>query len=179
MKKFLINTITILYFIIAIVLTVFLLSYNEYKVTQIGNYMFIVSVDEEVDDVAQKGDLIVVKKERNKSKNIKKGDKIFFYTKQDEGMVISAANIIKKEQTFGAGGEYSYIVEGNIKISEKYIIGKATNAKTIPYLGTTLNILESKLAFLFLVVFPTFIIFLYEAYKVVMEVKYGAFEDME
>lgn len=179
MKRFLINTLTILYFIIAIVLTVFLLSYNEYKVTQIGDYMFIVSVDEEVDDIAQKGDLIILKREKNKAKNIKEGDKIFFYIKQEDAMVISAADIIKKEQTFGTRGEYTYIVEGDIKVSEKYIIGKADNAKAIPYLGTTLSILESKLAFLFLVVFPTFIIFLYEAYKVVMEIKYGAFEDME
>lgn len=175
MKKFLLNLITILYFIIAIFLTICLLSYNEYRVTEIGDYVFVLSVDEELEDISEKGDLIIVKKE--KSKNINKGDKVFFYIKQDNELIISAANITQKDQVFGGG--YSYIVEGDVRISDKHLIGKVDNSTKIPYLGTILQILESRLVFLFLIVFPTFIIFLYEGYKIVMEIKYGAFEDME
>ena len=92
-------------------------------------------------------------------------------------MAISEAKIVKTEEAFGGGT--TYVVEGNVRIAERYIIGKSDTAKKIRHLGTIINFLESKLVFLFVVVFPTFIIFLYEAYKVVMEVKYGAFEDME
>ena len=175
MKKILINTITILYFVIAITLTVLLLSYNEYKVSEIGNHVFALSLDDEIADVSNKGDLIIIKKE--KARNIKVGDRIFFYVKQDKNMAISEAKVVKTEEAFGGGT--TYVVEGNVRIAERYIIGKSDTAKKIHHLGTIINLLESKLVFLFVVVFPTFIIFLYEAYKVVMEVKYGAFEDME
>lgn len=175
MKKFLINTITILYFIMAITLTVLLLSYNEHRVSEIGNHVFALSLDEEIEDVSNKGDLIIIKKE--KAKNLKVGDKIFFYIKQDKEMVISEATITRTEEAFGGGT--TFVVEGNVRIAERYIIGKADSAKKIHHMGTIIGFLESKLVFLFVVVFPTFIIFLYEAYKVVMEVKYGAIEDME
>lgn len=175
MKKIIINTVTILYFIIAITLTILLLSYNEYRVSEIGNHVFALSLDEEIEDVSNKGDLIIIKKE--KAKNLKTGDKIFFYVKQDKEMVISQATVKNIEEAFGGGR--TYVVDGNVRIAERYIIGKADSAKKIHHLGTIIGFLESKLVFLFVIVFPTFIIFLYEAYKVVMEVKYGAFEDME
>lgn len=175
MTKFLLNLITIIYFIIAIILTICLLSYNEYRVTEIGDYVLVLSVDEELDDISQKGDLIIVKKASNKS--INKGDKVFFYTKQDNEVIISAANIVQKEQAFGSG--YNYLFEGDIRISDRHLIGKVEDSTKLHYLGTILKILESRLVFLFLIVFPTFIIFLYEGYKMIMEIKYGAFEDME
>lgn len=175
MKKFFVNLFIILYFIIAIILTVFLLSYNEYKVTEIGDYVFVLSVDEELEDISQKGDLIIVKKQSNKNINV--GDKVFFYTKEKNEVVICAADIVQKEQAFGSG--YNYLVEGDFRISDRHVIGKVENSTKIHYLGTILKILESRLVFLFLIVFPTFIVFLYEAYKVIMEIKYGAFEDME
>lgn len=175
MKKIIINIITILYFLMAITLTILLLSYNEYRVSEIGNHVIALSLDEEIEDVSNKGDLIIIKK--TKTKDLKTGDKIFFYVKQDKEMVISQASIIKVEEAFGGGK--TYLVDGRVRIAERYVIGKADTAKKIHHLGTIVGFLESKLVFLFVIVFPTFIIFLYEAYKVVMEVKYGAFEDME
>ena len=62
MKKVIINTITILYFLMAITLTILLLSYNEYKVSEIGNHVFALSLDDEIADVSNKGDLIIIKK---------------------------------------------------------------------------------------------------------------------
>ena len=175
MMKYVLNVISIVYFLIAIILTVCLLSYNEYRVTEIGKYVFILSVDEELEDISSKGDLIIVKKQSNKNINI--GDRVFFYTKQNNEVVISAAKVESKEQAFGNG--YNYVVEGDYRISDRHLIGKVDDCIKIPYLGTILKVLESRLVFLFLIVFPTFIIFLYEAYKVIIEIKYGAFEDME
>ena len=175
MMKFLVNLLTIIYFLIAIVLTVCLLSYNEYRVTQIGDYSLLLSIDEEIEDISKKGDLILVKKELNKNINI--GDRVFFYKRESNEIIISAAKIVQKEEAFGGG--FNYLVEGDYRISDKYIVGKVDPSTKVPYLGTILSILESRLVFLFLIVFPTFIIFLYELYKIVIEVKYGAFEDME
>ena len=59
--KYVLNVLSILYFIIAIVLTVCLLSYNEFRVTQIGDYSLLLSIDEELEDISKKGDLIIVK----------------------------------------------------------------------------------------------------------------------
>ena len=175
MKKVIFNFIAVAYFIVAIILTVCLLSYNEYKVTEIGDYVFVLSTDEELEDISKKGDLIIVKKESNKNINV--GDKVFFYTKENGAVIICAADVTLKEQAYGRG--YTYAVEGDYRLSDKHIIGKVDSSTKIPYLGTVLSILESRLVFLFLIVLPTFIIFLYEGYQLIIEMKYGAFENME
>lgn len=175
MKKFLCNFFVILYFIVAIMITVCLLSYNKYNITEIGNYSLVLSTDEELKDVANKGDLILV--EKVKAKNLNVGDKVFFYSIEENETVISAAKIISKEEN-GWGGT-SITVEGNYKLSAENIVGKVDGSKKVPCLGSVLEIMESRLVFLFLIVFPSFIAFIYELYRVVMEVKYGEFEDLE
>lgn len=173
--KIIFNFITIAYFIVAIILTVFLLSYNDYRVTEIGDYVFVLGTGEELEDIADKNDLIIVKKESNKNINV--GDKVFFYTKEKDEIAIYAADVTVKEQTYGR--DYTYAVEGDYRLSDKHIIGKVDSSIKVPHLGRILEILESRLVFLFLIVLPTFIIFLYEGYQVIMDIKYGAFENME
>ena len=118
MKKFLCNFFVILYFIVAIMITVCLLSYNKYNITEIGNYSLVLSTDEELKDVANKGDLILV--EKVKAKNLNVGDKVFFYSIEENETVISAAKIISKEEN-GWGGT-SITVEGNYKLSAENIV---------------------------------------------------------
>ena len=65
------------YVVVAIVLTVLLLNYNKYNVTEINGNTFIIVKDEELKPSFQKGDLVIVK--RNAMKEVEIGDKIFFY----------------------------------------------------------------------------------------------------
>ena len=174
MKKFFVNLLIIIYFCIAIAVTVCLISYNEYKVSQIGNKTLILSTDEELDEIANRGDLLIVEKSKNKDLNV--GDKVFFYAVEGDEVTISAAKITMKDDKYSKN--IRYIVEGDYKLSDKYIIGKVDQTTTVPHLGSILKFLESRLVFLFLIVFPSFIAFLYEGYKVIMEIKYGQFEEI-
>lgn len=173
MKKILTNIFIIIYFIIAILVTVCLLAYNEFRVTEIGDYTLISVTDEELEGIANKGDLIIAKKVSAKKINV--DDKILFFMKTKDETFITAAKITSKQQK--GIRDYTYLVEGDYRLSDKYIIGKADECTKIPYIGTVLQALESKYIFLFLVVFPSFILFLYEGYKVIIEIKYGEIEN--
>ena len=97
------------------------------------------------------------------------GDKIFFYDKEEEqvtvnlGTVVSKKNITKTETTYTMNGDYP--------ISSEYLIGKTETSKVYHGLGSVLSVLESRFGFLFLIIFPILILFIYEVFIVIKEVK--------
>lgn len=156
-----------IYCLIAITLTVCLLNYNDYNITELGDKSLIIVRDDELEPNYQKGDLVIVKKNLNREINI--GDKIFFYNANEGqvtvnlGNVISKVNITKKETTFTMNGDYP--------ISSEYVIGKTSTSKVYHKLGSILSTLESKFGFLFLIIFPILVLFIYEIYAVIKEIK--------
>ena len=66
-----------IYCLIAITLTVCLLNYNDYNITELGDKTLIIVRDDDLEPNYQKGDLVIVKK--NPNREIVAGDKIFFY----------------------------------------------------------------------------------------------------
>ena len=97
------------------------------------------------------------------------GDKIFFYDKEEEqvtvnlGTIVSKKNITKTETTYTMNGDYP--------ISSEYLIGKTETSKVYHGLGSVLSVLESRFGFLFLIIFPILILFIYEVFIVIKEVK--------
>lgn len=170
-KKFLMNVLIVVYAIIAVTVTILLLSYNQYHCSVLGGYTFILVTDEELEPNYNQGDLVLVKE--TKAKNIAPGDYIFLYrsisTSQFE---IKRAQVLLKDT---ARGEYnaSYVLEGGAVIEHKEVIGSEEKAIVVPHLGTILSILESRYGYLFLIVVVSFIAFLYEIYELIMEIKYG------
>ena len=57
----------------------------------------------------------------------------------------------------------------------KFVIGEAVDS--YPTIGGILSIITSKWGFLFLVLVPCFLIFIYEIYSLIIELKYGSEED--
>ena len=62
MKKIISNGLFIIYVAIAIFVTVCLLSYNEFKVTEFGDYSLVIISDEGLEPDFNKGDLVIVNK---------------------------------------------------------------------------------------------------------------------
>lgn len=157
----------VIYCIVAITLTVFLLNYNDYNITVLGDKTLIIVRDDELEPNYQEGDLVVVTK--NSNRDIVVGDKIFFYDLDKDtitvnlGNVISKENITKKETTFTMDGEYP--------LSSEYVIGKTSTSKVYHNLGGILAFLESKMGFLFLIIFPILVLFIYEVFMVIKEIK--------
>ncbi len=156
-----------IYIVIALGLTICLLNYNQYNITVLGNKTFIIVRDEELKPSFEKGNLVVVQK--NKNEDIKVGDEIFFYNVHQNEVGVNFGNVVRKEKVTDT--ETTFIMEGDLKISSEYVIGKAETSKIYNNLGSILSFLESRWGFLFLIIFPVLLMFIYEIYVVVMEIK--------
>lgn len=165
MKKTILSIIAIIYAIIAIFVTVCLLSFNDYRVSEFGNTSLIIMQNNELEPTYNKGDLIIA----SKDSKTEIGDYVFFYDKSGTSVRISYAKVENIETS--TTGEKAYIIEGNYKLARDYIIGSSTDLTVMPKVGTVLSILESRWGFLFLIVLPTLIAFLYEIVEVITEIR--------
>ena len=156
------NIVILLYAIVAIFITVCLLSYNEFKVTMFGKTSLIVIDSDKLKPDYKKGDLVIV----DGSREIRAGDRIFFYNNQ---LAITIAEVMQIEEV--TEKETTYTVEGNKLVSSDYLIGNENDVKTIEKVGTVLGVLESKWGFLILVVLPAILAFLYQVFAIITEVK--------
>lgn len=161
MKRTLGNLVVIVYVIIAIAVTLCLLNYNEYSVTEFGNDTLILITDDSLEPDYLEGDLVVAKKE-NLDK-IEVGDKIFFYN--DKDIKLGEVKQVNKYE----GVSSTFILDGNHQVIEDDVIGSQENTKTYSKIGKALSILESKWGFLFLIIFPSVLAFLHEIFQVVVE----------
>lgn len=165
MKKTILSILAIIYAIIAIFVTVCLLSFNDYRVSEFGNTSLVIIKNNELAPEFNKGDLVIAS---NDSK-IEIGDSIFFYDRTGTSVRISYAKVEEVETS--SYGEKAYKIEGDYKISGDNVIGSSTDLKVIGTVGTILSVLESRWGFLFLIVLPTLIAFLYEIVEVISEIK--------
>ena len=165
--KFLIGIVIAAYIIVAIGLTVCLLNYNDYNLTVLGKNTFIIVKDDELKPDFKKGDLVIVK--RNDDSEIEAGDKIFFYNGYEHQVTVNLGDVVSN--TAVTDTESTFVVEGNLKLSSKYIIGKAETSKVYSGMGSVLSVLESRWGFLFIIILPVLLMFIYLIYAVVMEVK--------
>ena len=62
-------------------------------------------------------------------------------------------------------------MDGDYAVSSEYVIGTAKTSKSYSNLGTILGVLESRFGFLFMIIFPILVLFIYEIYAVIRELK--------
>ena len=100
-------------------------------------------------------------------KSIQVGDELFAYRIDSKGNAnieigtVGQVHLDSEAITFENGDSYSY----------EFLIGEGT--KTIAGFGTFLGLVESKWGFLFTVLVPSFIFFVYNLYALIVEIKYG------
>ena len=163
--NFIKNLVIIVYILIILFVTICLLSYNKYKIAEIGNYSLIPVIDEELPyDV---GDLLLIKKADLAT--VKINNDVFFYRTYAGEQTINLAKVVGVEHV--TADEITITVPNDIMFSSDYLIGKADDVEVIPHVGKVLSVLESKWGFLFLGVFPSLIAFLYTLYTIVIEIK--------
>lgn len=155
------------YLFIVVFLTICLLNYNDYNITVMGDKSFIIIRDDELEPKYKKNDLVIVN--RNDLDEVKRGDEIFFYDNYRSQVVVNVGTVIATEKVTDT--ESTFVVEGDHSISSKFFIGKADTSNVYSDLGGILAVLESRWGYLFIVVFPILLIFIYEIYAFIMEVK--------
>lgn len=165
MKKAISNILFIVYAVIAIFVTVCLLSYNDYKVSVFGNKSFILVTDDSLAPRFKKGDLVIV----DKKADINIGRKAFFYDKGELQIEIKLGTVEAIEKVTST--ESTYTFEGSLRKSGTNVVGPADGAEVIPTVGGILSILESKWGFLFLIVMPSLLAFIYQISVVVSEIR--------
>lgn len=173
MKKTIKNIIFYVYLAIAIFITLLLLAYNDFKVSEIGNYTLLLIKDSSLAPEFNKGDLVIV----NKDDEVLTGRKAFFYDTYNQKIEIRLGLIENVERVTAT--EKTYTLEGDRKISGEYVLGPANTAEIIPYLGTVLGVLESKWGFLFLIVFPALILVVNQIGIVFSNIMQAAKEEKE
>jgi len=140
-----------IYLLVALVITLLLLGYNEFKVTEVGTYTLLMITDNELAPEFNKGDLVIV----NKDDAVYTGRKAFFYDTYNQKIEIRLGLVEEAEKITST--ETTYTFEGDRKLSSEYVLGPANTAEVIPHLGGVLSVLESKWGFLFIIVFPILI----------------------
>ncbi len=160
----------VIYSIIAIAVTVLLLSFNDYNCSQIGGYTVYIVKDDALEPEYKQGSILLVKSTTDK--RIEVGDELFFYKiiNSSEFEFVSRTLQAKTQQ----GRHTIYNVENGETYDTSYLIGRAEDTKVIGGpAGTILSILESKWGYLFCIVIVSLLLFLQEVFDLVIEIKYG------
>ena len=164
-KKTVIGVVIAAFSVFALTMTILLLNFNKYGVTELGDKSLIIIRQKIASDKYQIGDLVIV--ENMDYDLIQKGDEIFAYRVSAKGTPTVDLGVVG--ELYPKQRQIAY--ENSSAFSEEYIIGKAV--RTYPKIGKYLAAIESKWGFLFMVLVPCFIIFIYEIYALIVEIRYG------
>ena len=169
MKKVLGGILLVVYSIIAITVTVLLLSYNEYNCSEIGGYTVYIVNDDSLEPEYKQGSILLIK--HTSDKNVQIGDEMFLYkviNSQEYEFITRTLNN-KLQQ----GNHITYAVENSETYASSYFVGKTSDTVVIEGWGYILSLLESKWGYLFCVVIVSLLLFLQEVFELSMEIKYG------
>lgn len=147
----------VVYVIIAAIITMGMLNYNEQGLTDIGGKVYIKAVENLGD--YKKGDLLVV---RNRI-GYRAQDKVFYCKIKNDKCVVSYGII----ESMMSGVPTIWGEE----ISNKQVIGIDRDVSVIPLMGSILNIMESTFGYLCIVILPILLAFIYIISSIVKEVK--------
>lgn len=165
--KFIKGTIVSIWVVVAIITTICLLAYNDYMVSDFGDYSLFVVDNKSLEPKFKKHDLVIVKKGEENDYNI--GDYLFFYMGNKETMsYINLGQVIDIDRIDRAEDVFKF---DSIDRSYGHIMGKADGAIVWRKVGLILGVLKSRWGFMFLIILPTLYAVVYEVYSIVLEVK--------
>ena len=168
MKKVLGSVLFVIYAIIAITVTVLLLSYNDYNNSELGGYTVYIVKDDSLEPKYKQGSILLIKSTNDK--NVQIGDEMFLYKViNSQEYEVLDRTLAEKEQQ---GRHIIYYVEDEESYANDYFIGKASDTIVIEGWGFVLGLLESRWGYLFCVVVVSLLLFLQEVFELVMEIKY-------
>lgn len=170
--QFMWDLVEVLIIIYVIFVTTCILSKNRYGYTNLFGYT-LVSVHQEDEAYikdSKAGNLLVVKNDDNVNKN----QYVYYYyadvaDPNNEKYVVRGAFVT--DTIKGDGGElYSLKDKEDPKISKARVLGNYSNQYAV--IGGVLEFLETRLGFLFCVLLPIMIVFVYQIYEFVVILNY-------
>lgn len=157
-----------------IFITTCILFRNKYGYTDFFEKYTLVTVNENSQRFVpahDAGDLLVIK---NQQFSIDKGTVIYYYATINDEYVVRSGVV---ESVTGDEVSALYVLndEDKTSVSNTRVIGKEVSIH--PGKGAILDILESRVGFLFFVLLPILVIFIYQVYQLVIVAKYETVED--
>jgi len=164
-KRLVLTVLFIVWFAFSFVATIYLLSYNNYSVAKIGDCYIVIADSDELGEGYKVGDLIIIK--RDKNSKINEGDKVFLARPGYSNESLINMGVVEEKETVSSM-ETKFVVN-KIGFSSDYILGKVDSSKVIHGVGTVVGIVSSRIGFLFLIIFPTLVVIVYEAMAILEE----------
>lgn len=164
-KKIISTILLIIFFAFAILMTVFALNRNKYGVTRFGDTSLVIMNSKSTSEKYKNASLLLI--DLKPIEEIKVGDEIFVYVVDAHGNVsidygnVGAVHIQEEAISFDNSATYHM----------EFVIGEVS--KVYDKIGLPLSIVQSKWGFLFIVLVPIFLIFVYQVYELIVEIKYG------
>ena len=168
------SVLEVIIIIYVIGITSLILCKNEHGYTQFGEYtLHNVSVfDERNIANVKNGDLLLIKN----STDIKVGDLIYYYAVNNDLYIIKTDKV-KNIESDDFAALYTLDQKEELVIASTRVLGK--EAKVYHNLGKISSIIESRLGFLFLVLLPIMVVFIYQVYEFVIIIRYERLSDDE
>lgn len=165
--KLILGILVTIYLGVMIFTTSFLLKKNDFGAAKFFNNYLVLVEDNVVNSEYKKNDLLVIAEKS--SDTIKIGEKIFYFdvlspTKKIKINEVTKTNKVGEEQRTFTLKDNSVVVANNV-------MGTENNTKTLSFFGTILYVFQSRYGFLFLVIFPLSLLFIYEIYAIYKEFK--------
>ena len=158
MKKIVISIFFIVYMVVTLVITIFLMNYNRFNVIDIKDILIVPMNKTNLN--YQRGSLLIIKK--TDISNIKEKDEVFYYTADQHVVLINKGKIESIEEV--NENEKTITLTNSKKYSKDYVIGKTTSMKKIPLVGYLLMLLTSKIGYLFIILLPILSFFFVQIY---------------
>lgn len=166
MRKVVFGFLVGIYFIISILVTTCLLTYNDYRVSVFGNTSLVI-VDDDTDIGGyDKGTLLFIKKDIDK---VDKEQEIIYYNTYDGNSEISVSKINDIEKV--TDNEYTFVLENGNYLSSEFFIGAMDQIDSYAIIGGILAFFESRWGYLFFIILPILIFFIVEVMALIQELK--------
>lgn len=170
--KILWDIIQVVIIVYVLFITFCVLFRNKFGYTQFDKITLASITEEEVDFIndVNEGDLLLVRGTRK----INIGDLIYYYYADGEHFSIRSGyvkDVVDGETT----SLYVLNDKYNSNVASTRVLGK--ESAIYPKLGAVLNVLESKFGFLFLVLLPLMVVFIYQIWEFVVVLKYETVDD--
>ena len=151
-----------------ILITSLILNKNKYGYTEFfGCTIHNVNlIDENNIKNAHKGELLVVKK----SNDIEVGDLIYYYVAYNDNYIVRSDYVTKVARDDFSALYTVHRGNEDFSIASERVLGKYANL--YPSIGGILEVVESRIGFLFFVLLPIMIVFIYQVYEFIVVLHY-------
>lgn len=155
--------------VFAIGVTLISLNSGNNNISKIGKYIPLNVKTNSMEPTIMKGDFIVA--EEVDTKDLKVGDVISFLATEEDTVIVKTHRIISIDDSTN---DVSFITRGDnnevndsVPVFPSDVVGKWNNLR-LSKVGTILDFVGSQMGFLFCIVLPLLILFVYQIYKFIV-----------